>query len=306
MEGSTAQGKAIWDTEAIQLFCDLCIKEVEGGHRPGTHLDKVGWENVIQKFNEATKRVYKRTQLKNKWDALKNDWKLWKELVGKETGLGWNNKKNTIDASEEWWHNKLQIHPNAAKFRTQGIEPEFEDKLNRMFTNTVATGVYAWTPASGQIPCEDDKIANEMISPLEQLESSGSSDAPIRREMPQDPKKKRPIELDEGQKKFKRGKGKDKVGSAAKLSQQIERLVTVVETISTGSSIAQSKGPDYSMTRLVEVLESLPGLESGSELYFFTVHLCADTIKIESFFALKRPELQLNWLKFEHGLGSSS
>ena len=104
------QGKAIWDSEAVDLFCDLCIKEVEGGHRPGTHLDKVGWENVIRKFNEATKRVYTRQQLKNKWDALKNDWKLWKELVGKETGLGWNNKKNTIDASEEWWHNKLQVY----------------------------------------------------------------------------------------------------------------------------------------------------------------------------------------------------
>jgi len=200
----------------------------------------------------------------------------------------------------------LQIHPNASKFRTRGIEPEFEEKLNRMFTNTVATGVFSWTPASGQMPCEPDKTTNEMISPLEQLESSGSSDAPIGREMPQEPKKKHPIELDEGQKKFKRGKGKDKVSGAAKLSQQIEHLVILVETISTGSSIAQTKRVDYSMTRVIEVLESLPGLESGSELYFFAVHLCADTIKRESFFALKRPELQLNWLKFEHGRGSSS
>ncbi|XP_024031960.1 uncharacterized protein LOC112094681 [Morus notabilis] len=193
----------------------------------------------------------------------------------------------------------MVIHPNPSKFRTRKIEPEFEEKLNRMFTNTVATGVYAWTPTSGQMPCEDDKTANKMISPLEQLESSGSLYAPIVREM-------RPIELDEGQKKFKRGKGKDKVGGAAKLSQQIKRLVTVVETISTGSSIAQTKRPDYSMTRVIEVLESLPGLESGSELYFFAIHLCADTIKRESFFTLKQHELQLNWLKFEHGLGSSS
>jgi len=110
MEGSIPQGKAIWDPETVDVFCDLCIIEVEAGRRPGTHLDKVGWENLIRKFNEATKRVYKRQQLKNKWDALKNDWKLWKELIGKETGLGWNIKKNTIDASEEWWHNKLQVY----------------------------------------------------------------------------------------------------------------------------------------------------------------------------------------------------
>ena len=200
----------------------------------------------------------------------------------------------------------LQIHPNASKFRTRGIEPEFEEKLNRMFTNTVATGVFSWTPASGQMPCEPDKTTNEMISPVEQLDSSESSDAPIGREMSQDPKKKRPIESDEGQRKFKKGKGRDKVGGAAKLSQQIDRLVTVVETISTGSSIAQTKGPDYSMPRFIEVLDSLPGLESGSELYFFAIHLCSDTIKRESFLTLKRPELRLNWLKFEHGLRSSS
>ncbi|XP_024024877.1 L10-interacting MYB domain-containing protein-like [Morus notabilis] len=275
MEGSVPQGKVIWDSEAVDLFCDLCIKEVEGGHRPGTHLDK-------------------------------NDWKLWKELVGKETGLGWNNKKNTIDAYEEWWHNKLQIHPNASKFRTRGIEPKFEEKLNRMFTNTVATGVCSWTLASGQIPFEPDKTTNEMTSPLEQLESSGSSDAPIGREMPQDLKKKRTIKSDEGQKKFKKGKGKDKVGGAAKLLQQIDRLVTVVETISTRSPITQTKGLDCSIARVIEVLDSLLGLESGSELYFFAIHLCSDMIKRESFMALKRPKLKLNWLKFEHGLGSSS
>ena len=66
MVGSVPQGKAIWDFEAVDPFCNLCIKEIEGGYRPRTHLDKVGWENVIQKFNEATKRVYKIQQLKNK------------------------------------------------------------------------------------------------------------------------------------------------------------------------------------------------------------------------------------------------
>ena len=30
---------------------------------------------------------------KNKCDALTNDWKLLKQLIGKETDLGWNDKK---------------------------------------------------------------------------------------------------------------------------------------------------------------------------------------------------------------------
>ncbi|CAL8995960.1 unnamed protein product, partial [Prunus brigantina] len=46
--------------------------------------------------------------LKNKWDALNEQWKIWKELIGKEIGLGWNSKLGTIDASDEWWHNKIE------------------------------------------------------------------------------------------------------------------------------------------------------------------------------------------------------
>ncbi|XP_024025450.1 uncharacterized protein LOC112092758 [Morus notabilis] len=249
MEGSIPQGKAIWDPETVDLFCDLCIIEVETGRRPGTHLDKVGWENLIRKFNEATKRVYKRQQLKNKWDALKNDWKLWKELIGKETGLGWNIKKNTIDAFEEWWHNKLQ-----------GIEPQLEEKLNRMFMNIVATGVYSWTPSSGQVPCESDKGGNDNSTLPEQLESSGESGEAIRSELAQDRKNKRPIETDERQKKIKKGKGNVRVGGAAKLSQQIDHLVDIVESRSTGSSITQYDAGNYSITKVIEVLDSLSGL----------------------------------------------
>ena len=51
-------------------------------------------------MKKATGKDYTRPQLKNKWDGLKNEWKLWKQLKGKETGLGWNIKKNTSDATE--------------------------------------------------------------------------------------------------------------------------------------------------------------------------------------------------------------
>ncbi|MFQ6652377.1 hypothetical protein Gotur_024277 [Gossypium turneri] len=38
--------------------------------------------------------------------------------------------------------------PEAQKFRTSGIDPEFEGKLDQMFMGIVATGDKAWTPSS--------------------------------------------------------------------------------------------------------------------------------------------------------------
>jgi len=34
---------------------------------------------------------------------LRNEWKVWHNLFGKVTRLGWNFEKNTVDASDEWW-----------------------------------------------------------------------------------------------------------------------------------------------------------------------------------------------------------
>lgn len=92
----------------VAIFCDICVKEVAKGNRPGTHFDRVGWENVVKAFNELTGRDYDKKQLKNKWDYLKTDWKLWNSLLHKETGIGWDPAKKTVDGPAEWWKIKFR------------------------------------------------------------------------------------------------------------------------------------------------------------------------------------------------------
>ena len=72
-------------------------------------------------------------------------------MIGKETGLGWNHRLRTIDASEEWWEKKIKENPQFSRFRKNGIDPELEKKLNLMFMNTVATGEHVWVPSSGDV-----------------------------------------------------------------------------------------------------------------------------------------------------------
>ncbi|XP_020598605.1 L10-interacting MYB domain-containing protein-like [Phalaenopsis equestris] len=84
-------------------------------------------------------------KLKNKWDQLKKDWKHWKELKRRSTGLGWDLVKRTIDAPEKWWAEKLAVVPAAKKFKFTGIEPALKEKLDGMFTGVV-TGTHFFTP----------------------------------------------------------------------------------------------------------------------------------------------------------------
>ncbi|XLT32591.1 hypothetical protein HN873_063883, partial [Arachis hypogaea] len=84
------------------------------------------------------------------------DWKNWKQLKENETGLGWDLLKK-IDASEEWWAKKLAVISKAKKLRKEGIHPDFEATLYRMFQRIVAIGEDAWTPSSGLVSSSIEK-----------------------------------------------------------------------------------------------------------------------------------------------------
>ena len=47
--------------------------------------------------------MLKKSQLKNKWDKLKSDLTVWRKLMRKQTGLGWNWDNGTINMDAEWW-----------------------------------------------------------------------------------------------------------------------------------------------------------------------------------------------------------
>ena len=86
---STLATKAIWDDELMLIFCELCVNEVNAGNGPKTHLNSKGWENLVALFQAKTqKKNYGKPQLKNKWDTLKKEWRLWRELLKESTGIG--------------------------------------------------------------------------------------------------------------------------------------------------------------------------------------------------------------------------
>ncbi|PPD69128.1 hypothetical protein GOBAR_DD33992 [Gossypium barbadense] len=153
MEGdSTLATKVVWDDELTLIFCELCINEVNADNRLTTHLNSKGWENVIALFQAKTQKNYGKPQLKNKWDTLKKEWRLWREFFKESKSIGWCPSKKTVDATEEWWAKKIQENLDFKGFKKKGIEPQLNELMWQMCGGIVATGENAWAPSSSVLP----------------------------------------------------------------------------------------------------------------------------------------------------------
>ncbi|XP_011016448.1 PREDICTED: uncharacterized protein LOC105119946 [Populus euphratica] len=180
MEGLESLDKVAWTKEMLYIFCDICIKAIDMGMRPNTHFDKIGWKFLITSFKEQSGHAFTKTQLKNKWDGCKKDWRIWNKLIS-ETGVGWNSEVGTISASNKWWKQKIQEIRRAKKFRHVGIEPALKNKFDRMYSNIVATGEFAWAPSSG-VPVRSDvdlSTSNANIARDGLEEGSGDSEEDV-------------------------------------------------------------------------------------------------------------------------------
>jgi hypothetical protein len=101
--------KACWDAVAHRVFLDVCIEEVNANNRPVQVLTRLGYESLVKKFNERTKRNYDKKQMKNRWETLKKDYTVWKGLLQHASGLGIDPITHTIDASDDWWAHEIQV-----------------------------------------------------------------------------------------------------------------------------------------------------------------------------------------------------
>ncbi|XP_076915589.1 uncharacterized protein LOC143574995 [Bidens hawaiensis] len=128
-------------------FIDACLLELRKGNRPGTHFSKIGWKNIVQTMHEKTGITFDEKQIKNKWDVMKKEWKLYDWLMRHETGIG--GTRSLIDASPEWWDEKIKEDKDFAKFRDANLEI-FETHYAPLFRDSVAVGDQAMAPLQFQ------------------------------------------------------------------------------------------------------------------------------------------------------------
>ncbi|KAM1135806.1 hypothetical protein ACFX13_034725 [Malus domestica] len=69
-----------------------------------------------------------------------------------------------------------------------------------------------------------------------------------------------------------------------------------------GVAIGRGKGGPHgsSIAEVMQAVGALPGVETGSELWFFTTQLFLSEGKREMFAYMKDPDIKLQWLNYEY------
>ncbi|KAI9403091.1 hypothetical protein POPTR_001G370432v4 [Populus trichocarpa] len=275
MDDSQSQDKACWTREMLHAFCDICIKAIEQGMRPNTHFDKTGWKYVMNCFKDQTGHALTKAQLKNKWDGIKKDWRIWK-----------NAELGTIAASDEWWKAKNHEIRGARKFRHVGIDPTLCSKYDIMFTNTVATGQQTNAVnedpqlQEGSADSEEDSLptfvadVNNMVAGVNFSNSTSNPTGSS-------------------------GKRKGVQQSAGRGSHLFARLDKLVDSVFTKSectsTVLDKKG--CSIEEVMKEFHSIEEVVFGSELYCFATEFFMVRSRREMWAAIGDMDRKFQWLK---------
>ncbi|KAF6146217.1 hypothetical protein GIB67_011689 [Kingdonia uniflora] len=93
--------------------------------------------------------VLKQKELKNQWDYMKKQWKVWRGLINR-TGHGYDPISGTFDWPDEVWENIIAVNSDARKYKTAPLQ--HRDLLEKLFEGLSATGDFAWSSGMTSVP----------------------------------------------------------------------------------------------------------------------------------------------------------
>ncbi|CAL5050850.1 unnamed protein product [Urochloa decumbens] len=274
---------ADWCDDNTRVACEIMADEVVKGNRANTHLSKIGYKNLIERFKQRTGLEYTRLQFKNKWDKLKSDYSIWKQLKNCETGIGWDESHKNIVMSEYWWKKTAKAIKGSTRFKLRGLQNE--DQLRTMFEDLRNTGDEHWSASSGIAPSpipvdEDDEGANDDDSDPEEVTPTTV------------PASKR----SRGASNIKGKKSKTATGQW--FQEQMGKLVEMNErTTASCESIANKEDTSRcSIENVMSLVRDCGALPSTNE-YFIATIVFTQRSERQMFMTMQTHEERLDWLK---------
>ncbi|XP_060974132.1 L10-interacting MYB domain-containing protein-like [Cannabis sativa] len=110
---------SIWPEKHEEIFIELMEEEVLKGNRNTTTFTKQSWKSIKEELYAQAKRSYTDTQLRNKYNLLRQKYKDFKSLM-KETGVGFSVVTGQVTAPDEVWDRLIRVNKSAKNFRKNG------------------------------------------------------------------------------------------------------------------------------------------------------------------------------------------
>uniref|UniRef100_A0A7N0UBM5 Myb/SANT-like domain-containing protein n=1 Tax=Kalanchoe fedtschenkoi TaxID=63787 RepID=A0A7N0UBM5_KALFE len=263
--------KASWGPQFQRIFVDLCVEQIYAGNKPKTHFTRDGWRNIVDSFRDQTGCCYDKKQLKNHWDVMKKQWKIWSKLIA-DGAMKWNPHNHKFGASQEDWETYLKDHPEASPFRFK--ELELADKMDVIFEGIDFREEYESPPgrkrqAEASSVAHFTKSQDHQVGKIPRLDNTLLSCRQAR-----------------GARHDKRVDGVLDVES---------RSAVTVQSVRSGSN-------SYSIGECIECLDGMEEMEPGGELYLFALDLFLKKEYREIFLQLKNPTIKLAWLTRQQSL----
>ncbi|KAE9460315.1 hypothetical protein C3L33_07788, partial [Rhododendron williamsianum] len=292
--------RAKWTPSLTKCLLEACAEESDEYGRALTGFSSHGWTRIVNAF--ATKIgtfIYKKEQLKNKHDRLKDDWKAW-ILVAEDTsqtGLGRDPYTGAITGPEHWWAAMLARNSNIAKFKDKGLE--HEELMGYVFRDVTAMGNDAMFLGDGINEIGEGSDESDgpggLHRPVRQSDDFNNTTTPVSR------------------------KGKQPVGEMSKLgsrSSAQKRKFNETSDYESGSiaqslnrfkstpSIIINRSGRWGIDDCVKKIKTLPFFENEGENKDFFIWACNvfgnKQHKIDVFCEVQTIALMIKWLRVEH------
>ncbi|KAL2462325.1 L10-interacting MYB domain-containing protein-like [Abeliophyllum distichum] len=286
---------AQWDPEAKRVFISLCEEEIIAGRRPGSHFTPEGWKNIVEGFYSITGRQYSKAQFKNQWDTMKAEFVIFNELMNRETDIGIDPVTNTIDAPSEWWDRKIK---RSRCLPIPASLPDFVRRniCHRAHLRTPSTVSQVGANSSAPSQAEDYQDADP-----DEGEGSDESNGPVdvpncQTAMSQDEEIGRGTSS--GKRKSSGGprRATKKKSGPEMLSASINNLVSCCREVSDRRTPPSSDVS--SISECIRTVRNLPGIERGSDLYFYSVQYMRNQDNRALFSDMETPEEKLGLLRY--------
>nr|XP_025882369.1 L10-interacting MYB domain-containing protein isoform X2 [Oryza sativa Japonica Group] len=280
-----------WIDEHTTIVCQLFAQQVVKGNRPNTHLNSVGYDEVIQLFRQITGIELSKRQLRNKWDKMKPDFVAWQKLMRQQTGTGWDHSRGVIVMDDEWWRKAKKDIPGCGKFRKKPLQNV--DDLNIMFSDIINDASDHWNPMSENpiIPehmteevQEDNLVVDDeevQETPMEEMNDEAQECHEVSPSIGIGKRRSRAV-LDKGK--------KSKIGTALVIQEQITKIAE------SASSFTSKKSNEVTVQQIMDLVLDC-GADYGSDEHFIAIELFVKKDQRDMFMTLPNKEFRFNWLR---------